>query len=223
MSETPLGYNPVGEHAPGLPRHDAPLPGHVPGSYSPMGGDSFGAAGGGAYSYGNAGVPLGAGNVGFSPGSADWFGRVVIAVATYLTLPVQLALYPIAGIPAAAVGYIVYHVWLASGAGFDTSMGWAWFAAWIALLLATRLDTGLATRVPHYRTIRHIVRLALLALWMFYFAITDHGDTPAMALIVALFTALIGHFILRSKWLRWIWGNLQYSAWLRKERPPLPV
>ena len=58
---------------------------------------------------------------------------------------------------------------------------------------------------------------------MFYFAVTEHGETAGMALIVALFTAAIGHFILRSKWLRWIWDNLQISASLRKERRPLLV
>src|SRR5438034_6945046 len=31
----PQGFNPVGEHAPGLPRHDAPLPGHAPSGYTP--------------------------------------------------------------------------------------------------------------------------------------------------------------------------------------------
>ena len=36
---TPRGYNPVGDSAPGLPRHDAPLPGHVPGQYTPIGGE----------------------------------------------------------------------------------------------------------------------------------------------------------------------------------------
>jgi hypothetical protein len=33
--QSPRGYNPVGDCAPG--RHDAPLPGHVAGQYTPIG------------------------------------------------------------------------------------------------------------------------------------------------------------------------------------------
>lgn len=83
--ETSRGYNPVGQSAPGLPCHDAPLPGHVPGQYNPIGGDSFGSmsggqAGGGDYVHRPA-----------DPGLGDWFGkwsaRVFMAFATYLSIP----------------------------------------------------------------------------------------------------------------------------------------
>jgi hypothetical protein len=102
-------------------------------------------------------------------------------------------------------------------------MGSAWFSAWLVLLLAMRVDTGFEQRIPQYRGIRHIFRIAALALWMFYVDTAEHGDSAGISLIVALVTAAIGHCILRSKWLRWIWGNLQFSTWLREERPPLPV
>jgi hypothetical protein len=214
-AERPLGFNPVGEHAPGLPQHDKPLPGHVSGAQTLIGGDDAGSDGGVAsYKTGDPGLPLGFG---------VWSGRVILVVVTYLTLPIQLGLYPIAGVLAFIAGYIVFHANLATGVGFDSSMGSAWGAAWLVLLAATRLDTGLEERNPGYRNIRHIIRLASIALWMVYFDITEQGDSLAMALFIGLASAAIGHFILRSKWLLWIWGNLQFSCWLRTKRPPLPV
>ena len=155
--------------------------------------------------------------------SGEWFGRIVFAIATYLTLPVQLALYPIAGIPAFVVGYFVFQVRMATGAGYDASMNWAWTTAWLIHLAATRFEIGFEAQNPSYGSFRHLLRLALIAIWSFYFDVTERGDTVMEAIIITPFFTAIMHFILRSKWLKWIWNSLQFSAWLRKERPPRPV
>lgn len=203
--ERPRGFNPVGEHAPGLPRHDAPLPGHVPGQHAPIGGDE--PSGGFAVASGNPGLP-------------DWFGvwsgRVIMVVATYLTLPIQLALYPIAGVPALVVGYVVYRSRLATGVGFDASMSSAWMAAFLALLAMMRVETGFEGRQPAYPPLRHWLRLGLLALWMFYFAMTQ-GDSAGTAAILALIPAVVAHFFLRrTVFWRMVWHSLQTWLWLRK-------
>ncbi len=92
--DTPRGYNPIGQSAPGLPRHDAPLPGHVPGAPSQqIGGSDPGwqRPGGLNPAYTGPGLPAG-------------FAKPVMRLAfffwVYLTGPVEAALYPIAGVGA---------------------------------------------------------------------------------------------------------------------------
>jgi hypothetical protein len=87
--DTPRGYNPVGQSAPGLPRHDAPLPGHVPGQYQPIGGSDDAGT--------NASFNVGYKDPGFPPWFGVWSGRLTYFIATYITVPIQAALYPIAG------------------------------------------------------------------------------------------------------------------------------
>src|ERR1700722_2037076 len=99
---TPRGFNPIGESAPGLPRHDASLPGHVPGSFAPDPGQQ--------QSW--APNPIGSG----FPG-ALWVGRAFIVFFIYLTLPVQLALYPVAGAPGLLCGWATFHTFRGLGIG----------------------------------------------------------------------------------------------------------
>lgn len=202
---TPRGYNPVGQSAPGLPRHDAPLPGHVPGEYVPSGGDST--AGGLNTHY-------------TGPGLGDRFGtwsaRVFMAFATYLTLPMQLVLYPIAAIPAVIVGYFIFHWGIAVAIGYDTAMYWTWTCAWLVLLPSIRFETGIESQIPGYRGLRHAFRVVAFTGWFYYFAINDQMDPPQVALVIALIVAIPIHFILRSRLLRGMWDAFQMLSWLRK-------
>ena len=215
--ETPRGYNPVGQSAPGLPRHDAPLPGHVPGQYNPIGGDGFGSTGDAGNGFGSGGFNTSYTGPGLGDGFGRWSARVFMAFATYLTLPLQLVLYPIAGMPAFGVGYFIFHSSLARGAGFDASMGSAWMFAWLVLLPLVRIETGIETKVPGYRTVRHMFRVLALAGWFYYYGVHDQADgTPQLAALEALIVAVPIHFILRSRLMRGIWEGMQTLSWLRK-------
>ena len=207
--ETPRGYNPVGQSAPGLPRHDASLPGHVPGQYNnPTGGSDDFALGGGFDVYRGQGL---------GERFGIWSTRVFMAFATYLTLPMQLVLYPIAAMPAFGAGYFIFHARLATGVGFDASMNSAWSCAWLVLLPAMRVETGIESQVPGYRGIRHLFRVLTLTGGFYYLAVQGQPDmTPQLAAIEALIVAAPIHFILRSGFTRGLWDYFQTVAWLRK-------
>jgi hypothetical protein len=208
--ETPRGYNPVAQPAPGLPRHDAPLPGHAPIQFDPLvNSDTFGWTANGY-------------NVNYrGPGLGDAFGkwscRFIMAFITYLILPMQLVLYPVAGMPAFAAGYFIDHAGLAAGAGYDASMGWAWTCAWLVLLPAMRIETGIETQVPGYRTVRHLFRVLIGGAW-FYYAVLhkEVAGTSQLAALDALVVAALIHFILRFKLARGMWDSFQMISWLRK-------
>jgi len=214
--ETPRGYNPVGQSAPGLPRHDAPLPGHVPGQYTPIGGDIFGSTGGAGNEFGSGGFNTSYTGPGLGDGFGRWSARVFMAVTTYLTLPLQLVLYPIAGIPAFGVGYYIFHTSMAKAAGFDASLGSAWTCAWFVLLPATRIETGIEGQVPGYRIARHLFRVLAIAGWFYYDDVYEQMEAPQQAAIIALIVAVPIHFILRSRLARGIWEGMQMLSWLRK-------
>ena len=95
----PQGFNPVGDHAPNLPRHDVGLPGHVPATPFPN-------IGGGAD---DAWPPSGGYRApDFPPWFGVWFGRATLFATMFITLPVQVALYPVAGICGLALGLPIY-------------------------------------------------------------------------------------------------------------------
>lgn len=201
---TPQGFNPIGQHAAGTPRHDAPLPGHVSGTAFPN-------IGGGAD---EAWPPpgVGGGAVAFPPWFGEWYGRIVLVAAMYITLPLQIALYPVAGAVGIAAGGVAYLVF--------GSLDWAWTGAFIGLLAVMRTEIGIEERVPSYRAQRHWLRLGLCFLGMMYFDIHDQHDGVITALLVSgIFTAIV-HFVLRAKMLRRIWEGLQIMAWLRKSPDP---
>jgi hypothetical protein len=193
--DTPRGYNPVGQSAPGLPHHDAPLPGHVPGQATPIGGAQDWAPRTGYF-----GPGIGAAGI--------WFARIFMVFAIYLTLPLQIALYPIAGAAGLLVGALIY---LASGA-----MDLAWPVCFAVLLPVMRIETGVEDRYPSYRKARHWLRLALCFGAMYYFDTHEQMESAGTAVVIALITTAIAHFVLRARLTSGMWQMFQKMAWLRK-------
>jgi hypothetical protein len=137
--------------------------------------------------------------------------------ATYLTLPIQFVLYPMAGMAALGAGYFIFHWRMAAGAGFDSSMSWAWTCALLVLLPAIRVETGMEDKVPAYRNVRHFWRVLIFSGWFYYFGVHYQTDTtPQLAALEALILAVPIHFVLRSQILRGIWEHFQTVSWLRK-------
>jgi hypothetical protein len=201
---TPRGNNPVAESAPGLPRHDAPLPGHAPGqSASPgMGGDASAAP-----------YPLPSG--GYFPG-AIWFGRGFLLVLSYVGLPALIPLYPIAGAPALVAGWIAHAVLRRAGMGYDDAMSWSWTAALVVLLPMMRFEIDYAERNPSYRALRHWLRLALFASGTFYLEAIDQHAPAFVAVVASALVAVVLHFVLRSRLAKIVVYACQQSLWLRK-------
>ena len=203
MSE-PRGYNPIGQSAPGLPRHDAPLPGHVPGQYTPLAGQDDAAP------MGTAGYR----DPGFSPAFGIWSGRAIMVGIMYVTLPIQVALYPVAGAAGVLAGGVAYL--LLGGMGRDDRLNWGWFICFAALLPATRVEIRLENRFPAYRRLRHWLRVVLIGGWMYYFQVYDQQETPLPSVVVALIVAAVAHFVLRAQLITGFWHQLQAWLWLRE-------
>src|SRR5882724_2992423 len=93
---SPLGYNPIAHSASGLPRHDAPLPGHAPSVYTPPPSSDFTFYGSssGSFSWGDA-------TYGELPAAGLWVGRVFAFLLFLSILPFWFVLYPLA----AAAGF----------------------------------------------------------------------------------------------------------------------
>jgi hypothetical protein len=207
---TPRGYNPIGESAPGLPRHDAALPGHTPGSPSqPLGGAD----------------PSGPGNGGFNtaytgPGLPAWFAKPIVRFAffvwMYLTAPIEAALYPIAGAAGLAGAGLFYLLARAVGGGYDTTHGWAWTGCFLGVVAVMRTESRIEVDNPGYKSLRRWLRLIFSFIGMFYFGVHDQGNSAGSALVVAAVFTVIVHFVLRSKWLRFVWHTLQYISWMRQ-------
>jgi hypothetical protein len=206
---TPQGYNPVGQSAPGLPRHDGPLPGHVPGQYAPQADTAQPDA--------NWSPNAGYQDPGFSPKFGLWSARIIMVCAIWITLPLQMGLYPVAGVVALVVGVVFYRVLGGPGASFDATMNLAWNAAFFALLPMMRVETRLEARWPAYRLLRHWLRLVLVAAGFFYFQVYQQGEPPVSAAIIAVLVGAIAHFVLRLNLARGLWERFQAMAWLRKE------
>jgi hypothetical protein len=216
--DTPRGYNPVGQSAPGLPHHDAPLPGHVPGTPSQL--------------LGGADAPSPA-NGGFNtaytgPGLPDWatkpFIRFAFFLWVYLTAPVEAALYPIAGAAGLVGAGLFYLLARMMGGGYDTTHGWAWTGCFLGVVALMRTETRLEDKIPGYLSARRWVRLALCFIFMFYMNAHDQGNSAGSSFMVAAVFTVIMHFVLRSKWLRFVWHVLQEASWMRTSmESPLPL
>jgi hypothetical protein len=199
----PQGFNRVGEHAPGLPRHDAPLPGHAPSGYTPISSEDSSAPTYGSYT-GNAHYA----DPGFSPAFGIWSGRIIMLGAIAVTLPLQVALYPIAG----TVGLVAVAAAYLAHVGLE----WSWSACFCAFVPAMRLEIAFENRASWYRTARHCLRLAIVAGWIYYVDRYQQLDSPQMAALMAAIFAVLMHFILRAQLTSGLWHQLQTWLWLRK-------
>ena len=208
---TPQGYNPIGQFAPGLPRHDGSLPGHVPGQYMPPADMS-----GSTQPDTNWSPSVGYRDPGFSPGFGLWSARIIMLCAVWISLPLQMGLYPLAGAVGLAAGFIVFAAIGGASTGFDGAMNIVWNAAYLSFLPLMRLETRLDTNVPAYRSLRHCLRLVLAAVAIFYLQVHEQQDPPVQAAVVAVIFAAIVHFLLRMKFARGMWAMFQTMAWLRK-------
>ena len=145
-----------------------------------------------------------------------WGTRIVMAFGTYLFLPLEMVLYPLAAVPAFFAGRYILNAATAAGFGFDDAMSYAWTSAWIVILPVMRLETAIEDQVPGYRFLRHLFRLAVCAGFFYYICIHDQGDPPQTALTIALISAILFHFFLRWRLLKSMWHSFQSVAWLRK-------
>jgi hypothetical protein len=154
------------------------------------------------------------------PGLGEAFGkwstRIFMAFFTYLTTPVLMVLYPIAGAPALFVGYQVLHASSRVMFGFDDIMSYAWTTAWLVMLPLIRLETTIEKYIPGYRLLRHLWRVLAGAGWLYYVSITDQGVPPGTALLTALIVAIPIHFFLRASLTKGMWDALSGVFWLRK-------
>ena len=210
----PRGFNPVGDHAPGLPQHDRRLPGHVPSEYTPLhqgqpidGGLSMRQA------YTGPALPL---------FKSPWFMRCAFFGWVYLTAPIEAGLYPIAGAAGVAGATIGYFLARILGGGYDMVHGWAWAGCFAGVIALMRFDTDLADRSSTYTFARLIIRLTLGFAGMWYVSVRDQGSSALQGIIVAAIATGILYLLLRSKYLGFVWHTLQFSSWMRKT-PPRPL
>ena len=208
---SPLGYNPIGESAPGLPQHDRGLPGHVPSPYTPISspdttsyGRSYGGSAGGAVAYG---PPSAMGRL---------LARVFAAVVLWALLPRWSALYPLvtgAGLVAGGVMFGLLRIF-EPGLDLSSQIAFSSLGYLAPLWPASRLEHRLAASSRLYRGIRHVWRLLLAGGFAYYFASDSAGKSipPALVAVVAM------HFIVRSGRLRGEWHAYLELVGLRVSR-----
>lgn len=204
----PRGFNPVGDHAPGLPQHDRRLPGHVPSANTPLGENP----------QIDGGIPLRQAYTGpaLPIFKSPWFARCAFFGWVYLTAPIEAGLYPIAGaagILGAGIGYVLARM---LGGGYDLVHGWAWAGCFAGVVALMRVDTDLAEKSSTYTLARLIIRLALGFAGMWYVGVRDQGTSSLQGIIIAAIAAVMLYFVLRSKYLSFVWRTLQFLSWMRK-------
>jgi hypothetical protein len=91
---------------------------------------------------------------GFPPTFGIWSGRIIMVCAIYLTLPIQVALYPIAGAAGLAAGALTYVALLGPGAEQGAILSWSWFVCFAALVPMMRIEIRVEDRFPTYRKLR---------------------------------------------------------------------
>ena len=210
----PLGFNPVGDHAPGLPQHDRRLPGHVPAEYTPVGDcqpSDYGISMRQAYT--GPALPI---------FKNPWFARCAFFGWVYLTAPIEAGLYPIAGAAALTGGAIGYFLARMLGGGYDMVHGWAWAGCFAGVVALMRIDTDIAEKSSTYTFARLVIRLALGFAWMFYVSVHDQATSSLQSIIVSAIATGVLYLVLRSKYLGFVWRTLQFSSWMRKT-PPGPL
>ena len=50
---------------------------------------------------------------------------------------------------------------------------------------------------------------------MFYMSAHEQGNSAGSSFLVAGIFTVIMYFVLRSKWLRFVWHTLQHTSWMR--------
>ncbi len=205
----PRGYNPIGQSAPGLPRHDASVPGHLPGDpYALI--DGAGGGGGFNTSYTGPGLTFLA-----KPGSiCTYYGTL------YILAPVVAALYPIAGAGGVAGAGLLYLLARITGGGYDRVHEWAWFGCFLGLAAVFRFEMRVEASNPQYVILRRRLRLACSFFGLYYTSASD-GNPIGVSLLTAAAGTVIVHFVLRSKALRFIWHSMQTLSGARKESAPV--
>jgi hypothetical protein len=124
-----------------------------------------------------------------------------------------MVLYPFAGAAALLTAGPVYLLF--AGASHDTRMSWARFVAFIAVLVALRVENGFADRTPSYVRARQIWRLVGCLAWLYWFQVhSQHTPAGTAFLLTAVATVLMS-FILRWKMGQAIWHALQHATKLR--------
>jgi len=210
----PLGYNPIAQSAPGLPRHDAGLPGHA--AYTPAPTSSgftpyvptyYAPGRGGSAVYGPP-----------SP-TARWIARVFAFPIWCAMLPVWGALYPLAGVTGLAAGTAAVLLLRKFYPATDLSLliSVAWMAMLIPAWPVSRFEHRLAARSKLYRYLRHILRLAAAGSLVYYASLTAPDNLiPIVAIVV------VGmHFLLQASGARAIWhGFLELLCLRSTENPP---
>jgi hypothetical protein len=179
----------------------------VPGTYVPIGGGPSG---------GDGSFAVGYRDPGFGPGFGRWCGRVLMILTIWLTIPLQMALYPIAGAAALVAALPVYVILRAGGIGMDAATSWGWSIAFVVILATMRIETGIDAHHPTYRARRHWFRLVAVAVVIFYALGDEAAGTPLVRVIATLVITVIAHFVLRAGMTRGFWEQLQSWAWLRK-------
>lgn len=209
---SPQGWNPIGEHAPGLPDHTKPLPGHVSGGPGANIGDGVG--------------PSAPANGGFNtqmtgPGIPMWMAKPIVKGFTYILMalfaPLMACLYPIAGVAGAigaTVGYLLARL---LGGGYDTTHNWAWIGCAVGVIALMRRETSYADTHAAYVTLRHSIRLAASFIFFMYINMAEQHSGFFVALLVSGIAVAILHFVLRAKMLRFSWNAMLWSAGLRPQ------
>jgi hypothetical protein len=211
----PRGFNPVGDHAPGLPQHDRRLPGHVPSDYTPVGESQsidYGISKRQAYT--GPALPM---------FKSPWFVRCAFFGWVYLTAPIEAGLYPIAGVAAVAGAGVGYFLGRLLGGGYDLAHGWAWAGCFAGVIAFMRIDTDLAQKSSAYTFARLIVRLALGFAGMWYVSVHDQGTGFLQGIVIATVATGMLYLVLRSKYLGFVWRTLQFFSWMRKTPPGPPM
>jgi hypothetical protein len=177
-------------HTSPWPGHDAQLPGHAPGeppptSHPPMplgGPPSVPSTGG--WGTGAGGVPWTGGYTGGYSGTGCGGAFALVAVVVFFAgvpraLPLLIALYPlVAAIEIGVVrGVFLLVSKLDPGMPGNTRIAVAAAASLVLLWPASRLEQRLAN-YGAYRVARHIVRLALIAVFVFQATSTMPLVTP---------------------------------------------
>jgi hypothetical protein len=158
-------------------------------------------------------MPANAGNAPYPPWFGEWSARAILYITMYLTVPLQVALYPIAGAAGIGAGLVFYLLFRVMGS--SAALDWAWTGCFIGLVALMRTEIGYEEKNPDYRAKRHWLRLALVFVLFVYVAVRERGDGIVMGILTAAIVTAVAHFLLNWGVTRGLWERLQTIGWLR--------